>query len=105
QRIPSDELVPGDVVLLQACDRVPADLRLSQLRGLQVDESALTGESIPVYKHTDPLALETVLADRKTLAFAGTLVTAGQGEGIIWATGDKTETGRIARLIADAVEM
>jgi Ca2+-transporting ATPase len=105
QRIPSEELIPGDVVLLQAGDRVPADLRLFQLRGLQVDESALTGESLPVHKHPDELALETVLADRKNLAFAGTLVTAGQGEGVVWATGDKTETGRIAWLIGEAVDL
>lgn len=100
QRVPSEELVPGDVVLLQAGDRVPADLRLFRLPGLQVDESALTGESVPVHKHTDPLALETVLAERKNLVFGGTLATAGQCEGVVWATGDKTETGRIAWLMA-----
>jgi Ca2+-transporting ATPase len=105
QRVHSESLVPGDVVLLHAGDRVPADLRLFHARGLQVDESALTGESVPAHKHTDPLALETILADRQNLAFAGTLVTAGQGEGVVWATGDKTETGRIAWLIAEAVEL
>jgi Ca2+-transporting ATPase len=105
QRVRSVELVPGDVVLLQPGDRVPADLRLFHARNLQVDESALTGESVPARKHTDPLALETILADRKNLAFAGTLVTAGHGEGVAWATGDKTETGRIAWLIGEAVEL
>ncbi|MBI5773052.1 MAG: cation-transporting P-type ATPase [Verrucomicrobia bacterium] len=105
QRIPSEQLVPGDVILLQAGDRVPADLRLFQMRGLQVDESALTGESLPVHKHPDPLALDTVLADRRNLAFAGTLVTAGHGEGIVWAIGDQTETGRIAWLISEAVDL
>jgi len=105
ERVRSESLVPGDVVLLQPGDRVPADLRLFHARGLQVDESALTGESVPVHKHTDPLSLETILADRQNLAFAGTLVTAGQGEGAVWATGDKTETGRIAWLIAEAVDL
>jgi cation-transporting ATPase F len=103
QRVPSEELVPGDVVVLSPGDRVGADLRLFLLKDLQVDESALTGESVPVLKHPDPLALDTVLADRKNLAFAGTLVTAGHGEGVVWATGDKTETGRIAWLIAETV--
>jgi Ca2+-transporting ATPase len=105
QRVRSESLVPGDVVLLQSGDRVPADLRLFHARGLQVDESALTGESVPVHKHTNPLALETILADRTNLAFAGTLVTAGHGEGVVWGTGDKTETGRIAWLIAEAVDL
>ena len=79
--------------------------RLVQIKSLQVDESALTGESVPVHKHTDALALDTVLADRRNLAFAGTLVTAGQGEAVVSATGDRTETGNIARLIASAVEL
>jgi cation-transporting ATPase F len=105
QRVPSVELVPGDIVLLHSGDHVPADLRLFQVRGLQIDESALTGESLPVHKHVDPLVLETVLADRKNLAFAGTLVTRGQAEGVVWATGDQTETGRIARLISEAVDL
>jgi len=105
QRVPSVELVPGDVVLLQSGDRVPADLRLYQVRSLQVDESALTGESVAVLKHDDPLALDTVLADRKNLAFAGTLVTYGQAEGLVWAVGEQTETGRIATLISEAVEI
>jgi Ca2+-transporting ATPase len=105
QRVHSEQLVPGDVVLLQPGDRVPADLRLFRVKGLQVDESALTGESVPVHKHPDPLALDTVLADRKNLAFTGTLVTGGHGEGVVWATGDQTETGHIARLISDAVDL
>jgi len=105
QRIPSVELVPGDVVLLQSGDRVPADLRLSEVHNLQVDESPLTGESLPVAKHPDPLDRDVVLADRRNQAFAGTLVTSGQAEGVVWAIGDKTETGRIAWLIAEAVEL
>jgi len=105
QRLHSEQLVPGDVVLLQSGDRVPADLRLFHVKNLQVDESALTGESVPAQKHPDPLALDAVLADRKNLAFTGTLVTAGQAEGVVWATGDKTETGHIATLISEAVDI
>ncbi|HEU5246630.1 MAG TPA: cation-transporting P-type ATPase [Candidatus Udaeobacter sp.] len=105
QRVPSSELVPGDVVLLQSGDRVPADLRLVRVRSLQIDESALTGESLPVHKQVDPVVLATILADRKNLAFAGTLVTRGEAEGVVWATGDQTETGRIARLISEAVKL
>lgn len=105
QRIHSEQLVPGDVVLLQSGDRVPADLRLFHLRNLHVDESALTGESLPVAKHTDPLALDTILAERKNIAYAGTLVTLGQAEGVVWGIGDQTETGRISQLISSAVEL
>jgi Ca2+-transporting ATPase len=104
-RVPSSELVPGDVVLLQSGDRVPADLRLFDVHNLHCDESALTGESLPVAKHTDPLDHDIALADRRNQAYAGTLVTAGQAEGLVWATGDRTETGRIAWLIAEAVEI
>ncbi|MGB6219850.1 cation-transporting P-type ATPase [Haloferula sp.] len=105
QRVPSAELVPGDVVLLQGGDRVPADLRLFEVQNLHVDEAPLTGESLPVSKHVDPLERDVVLADRRNQAYAGTLVTAGQAEGLVWATGDRTETGRIAWLIAEATEI
>ncbi len=105
QRVPSVELVPGDVVLLQPGDRVPADLRLLHVRNLHVDESALTGESLPVAKHPDPLAHATILAERKNLAYAGTLVSSGQAECVVWAIGDQTETGKIAQLISEAVEL
>ncbi len=103
--IPSVELVPGDIVLLQSGDKVPADLRLFVSRELQIDESALTGESIPVSKKIDSLPADTILADRRNMAYAGTLVTFGQGNGIVVATGDQTETGRISGLIAEAVEI
>jgi len=102
-QVPAEQLVPGDVVLLQSGDKVPADLRLFRNKSLQVDESTLTGESIPVQKQTDPLAPDTLLADRKNLAFAGTLVTYGQAEGIVWAIGNQTETGRIARLLTGTI--
>ena len=96
------ELVPGDLVLLQAGDRVPADLRLLQARELSVDESALTGESLPVEKQPGTLAADTPLADRRNMAYASTLVTRGAGTGVVEATGDATEIGRIAGLIAGA---
>jgi cation-transporting ATPase F len=105
QRVPSSQLVPGDVVLLQSGDRTPADLRLFEVHSLQVDESALTGESLPVQKHADVLGHDVVLADRKNQAFAGTAVTYGTAQGLVSAIGDKTETGRIAWLIADTVEL
>jgi cation-transporting P-type ATPase F len=105
QRVPSTELVPGDVVILEAGDRVPADLRLFQVKGLHVDESALTGESLPAAKHPNAVAHDAMLGDRESIAFTGTLVTAGRGEGLVWAIGDKTESGRIAWLIAEATEL
>jgi magnesium-transporting ATPase (P-type) len=105
QRVNSIDLVPGDVILLQSGDKVPADLRLFHVRSLHVDESALTGESVPVEKHSNPLAPDTILAERKNLAFAGTLVTYGQAKGVVWATGNQTETGRIARLIHEAADL
>ncbi|MGZ8919871.1 MAG: cation-translocating P-type ATPase, partial [Limisphaerales bacterium] len=104
-RIHSEQLVPGDVVLLQPGDRVPADLRLFHIRNLHADESALTGESLPVAKHADALALDTILAERKNLAYTGTLITSGQAEGVVWGIGDQTETGRISHLISNAVEL
>ncbi len=105
QRVPSEQLVPGDVVLLQSGDKVPADLRLFHVRDLQADESALTGESVPVEKHANALTLDTILAERKNLAFAGTHVTYGQAEGVVWAIGDQTEMGRIATLVCETVNL
>jgi cation-transporting ATPase F len=104
-RVASAQLVPGDLVLLQAGDRVPADLRLLQQRNLQVEEAALTGESAPAVKQTEPLPVSTMLADRTNLAFTGTLVTTGQGEGLVFATGGGTEMGRIAALMDVAEDL
>ncbi|MBD2450203.1 HAD-IC family P-type ATPase [Nostoc sp. FACHB-152] len=98
-RVPSQELVPGDVVLLTSGDKVPADLRLIQTRNLQIDESALTGESVAVEKNTRSLQPDTPLAERKNMAYAGGFVTFGQGAGIVVATGNTTETGRISQLM------
>ena len=100
QRISSAEVVLGDIVLLQSGDKVPADMRLLQLRDLQVDESALTGESVPVNKKSDIFEHDTGLADRQNMAYASSLVTYGQGVGIVVAIGDKTEVGRISELIS-----
>jgi cation-transporting ATPase F len=102
QRLAFVSLVPGDLVVLQAGDKVPADLRLVNERHLQVDESGLTGESIPVSKQVHVLPKDTVLADRGNMAFSSSLVTAGQGLGVVVATGDATEMGRIKGLIESA---
>ncbi|MFC3890788.1 HAD-IC family P-type ATPase [Lentzea rhizosphaerae] len=99
-RVPSAELVPGDVVLLEAGDQVGADLRLVAARELRVDESALTGESVPSAKNSLVLPPETALADRANMAYSGTLVTAGSGRGVVVATGAETEIGRVHRLVS-----
>ncbi len=103
QHIPASELVPGDIVSIQSGSKVPADMRLLKSRDLQVGESALTGESTPVFKSSaDVLACDIGLGDRVNMAYASTLVTYGQAVGVITATGDHTELGRISRLIAEA---
>ena len=99
RRLASSSLVPGDLVCLKAGDKVPADLRLLQCKHLQINESALTGESVPVDKDSKPLKEETSLSDRLNMAYAGTIVTAGQGRGIVVATGVATETGKISALM------
>jgi cation-transporting ATPase F len=105
-RLPAAELVPGDIVLLAAGVRVPADMRLIAARDLQVAEAALTGESLPVLKDASGvLPKETILAERKNMAYASTLVTYGTGIGIVTATGDLTEVGRISQLLSEAVEL
>jgi Ca2+-transporting ATPase len=105
KRIPSAGLVPGDIVLLQAGDKVPADLRLLKIRDLQVNESALTGESVPVEKAVEALDRNTILAERINMAYASSMVTYGQGTGIVTATGNYTEVGRISRLIASVQDL
>lgn len=104
-QIDSTQLVPGDIVRIQSGDKVPTDVRLLTCRDLQVDESALTGESVPVIKKTGTLNPDTILADRHNMAYAGTLVTYGQAQAVVVATGDKTETGRISEMIAEAVDL
>ena len=96
----AEELVPGDLVFLQSGDRVPADLRLVHAKGLQVQEAALTGESLPVEKRTEPVAVETSLGDRASMAYSGTLVTHGQAHRHRRGYGIGTEIGRISGLLA-----
>ncbi len=100
--IRSEQLVPGDLVLLTAGDKVPADLRLLAETELEVDESALTGESLPVAKDEVVLPATTPVADRRNMAYSGTLVTRGTGSGMVVATGAGTELGEIHRLIGSA---
>ncbi|NOY16353.1 MAG: cation-transporting P-type ATPase [Gammaproteobacteria bacterium] len=97
----AEELLPGDIVLLQSGDKVPADLRLFRVKGLQIQESVLTGESMAVEKTTDPVAQEVVIGDRRCMAYSGTLVTHGQGSGVVVATGAQTEIGRISTLVSE----
>jgi len=105
-RISATELAPGDLVLLQTGDKVPADLRLIRARELQIAEAALTGESAPVAKAAEvTLERDTPLADRRNMAYASTLVTYGQGAGIVVAIGNATEVGQISGLIATAEEL
>jgi len=104
-RLSSAELVPGDLVILQSGDQVPADLRLVRVKDLRCAEAALTGESLPVSKVVEPLPPETALADRTNMAFATTLVTHGQATGVVVATGDRTEVGKIQRLIRTAEDL
>ena len=98
--IESEYLVPGDIVLLTAGDKVPADLRLLTTHGISIQEAILTGESVPVEKHTQPVTADAALGDRSSMAFSGTLVTRGQGKGVVVATGARTEIGRISGLLA-----
>lgn len=97
--IPADQVVPGDIVVLQPGDRVPADLRLLRCKGLSVQESVLTGESMAVDKDVGQLPAGTPLGDRFCMAYSGTLVTQGSGSGVVVATGVNTEIGRIGKLM------
>ncbi len=93
-------LVPGDIVLLEAGDKVPADLRLLVTHGMSIQEAILTGESVPVEKQTKLVAEQIPLGDRSCMAFSGTLVASGQGRGVVVATGGDTEIGRISCLLS-----
>ena len=97
--LPTKDVVPGDVVILNAGDKVPADLRLLEVANLRVNEAPLTGESVAVAKRTDPVAASTILPDRRNMCYAGCVVEAGRGRGVIVATGMGTELGKIAGLV------
>ena len=99
--LPAEELVPGDRVLLEAGDKVPADLRLTTAHGLRIQEAALTGESVAVDKTTVAVAEDAALGDRSSMAFSGSMVAAGTGEGVVVATGSTTEIGRISGMLQE----
>ncbi|HSO59514.1 MAG TPA: HAD-IC family P-type ATPase, partial [Desulfobacterales bacterium] len=97
--LPARDLVPGDVFLLRAGDKVPADSRLFESVNLQVEEAPLTGESVPIEKHAGPINGELTIGDRKNMVYAGTAATYGRGRAVVVATGMNTEFGKIARMI------
>ena len=98
--LPAEAVVPGEIVFLQSGDKVPADLRLLAVKNLQIQEAALTGESLPVEKAAAPVPESAALGDRRSMAYSGTLVTYGQGTGVAVGTGDATEIGRISALLS-----
>ena len=102
EEIPSRDLVPGDIILLEAGDKIPADARLVEVRSLNCDEAALTGESVPVRKETAALAEQMPVSERLNMVFAGTVVTYGRGKAAVTSTGMSTEFGRIAEEVAAA---
>ena len=104
KEVPAEEIVPGDIVLVDGGDVVTADVRLFEASKLQANESALTGESVPVGKQTEPVDEETALAERASMLFKGTAVTRGSGHGVVVATGMDTELGHISSLVEEAEE-
>ncbi|WP_132222988.1 calcium-translocating P-type ATPase, SERCA-type [Laceyella sacchari] len=106
KRVDASQLVPGDVIMLESGDRIPADVRFAQTEGLYVEESALTGESVPVTKQSSSLPrAEVALGDRKNMGYMGTMVVRGNGLGIVVHTGMATEMGRIAHLLENTETM
>jgi len=103
--LPAADLVPGDVVLLASGDKVPADMRLIQMRTLRVEEAALTGESVPTEKQLSPLAPAAGIGDRTCMMFGGTLVAYGTGTAVVVETGAKTELGRIANMLRETTDL
>jgi calcium-translocating P-type ATPase len=99
------DLVPGDIVLLEAGDKVPADLRVIEARGLAAQEAILTGESVPVEKGQTPVAIDAALGDRRSMLWSGTLITQGTARGLVVATGQATEIGRIGGLLAGVEQL
>lgn len=103
--IPGSEVVPGDIALLETGKRVPADIRLIDVKNLSIDEAVLTGESVAVEKATQPVAKALPLGDRTPMAFSGTLVTRGQGKGVVVATGAKTAIGQISSMLSEVTTL
>jgi len=99
--LPADQLVPGDVVLLESGDKIPADLRLIDAKNLRTEEAALTGESVPTEKTIDAVPVNATVGDRKSMTFAGTMVVSGRATGAVVATGSETELGRINQLLSE----
>ena len=99
--VDAETLVPGDIVFVQSGDKAPADLRLIRVKSLQIQEAALTGESLPVDKDVAPVAPDALLGDRSSMAYSGTVVTYGQGSGVVVATGAATEIGRISAMLSE----
>ena len=104
QEVPSRDLVPGDVLVLEAGDKIPADARLVENRSMQCDEAPLTGESVPVTKDLKVVRSEAPVGDRRNMVFTGTTVTYGRGKAVVTATGMRTEFGRIAQEVSSAVQ-
>jgi Ca2+-transporting ATPase len=102
QRLATDSIVPGDIVLVEAGDKIPADARVIESANLQADEAPLTGESIPVTKETHAIDADVVLGDRRNMLYSGTVATYGRGRAVVVATGMSTEVGRIAGLLEAA---
>lgn len=102
--IEAEKVVPGDLIILKSGDRVPADIRLVSVKNLRVEESALTGESEEVEKNTETADKEAVLGDRKNMAYSGTTITYGEATGIVTATGEATEIGRINKMMTEVSE-
>ncbi|MBV9906967.1 MAG: HAD-IC family P-type ATPase, partial [Hyphomicrobiales bacterium] len=98
--IPAEKLVPGDIVFLESGDKIPADLRLVEVKNLRTEEAALTGESVPSDKSTEPVSDKATVGDRHGMAYSGTLVVSGRATGVVVATGSQTELGRINQLLA-----
>jgi potassium/sodium efflux P-type ATPase len=100
-KVNAHELVPGDIVLLEAGDKIPADLRLTRVKSLRVSEAILTGESVPVEKYTQVVDADAPLGDRSSMAYSGTQVAYGQAHGVVVATGSQTEIGKIGKLVGN----
>ena len=98
--IPAEDLVPGDIVLLESGDKIPADLRLIEVKNLRTEEAPLTGESVPIDKTVNAVSAKAVVGDRTGMAFSGTLVSSGRGVGVVVGTGSETELGRINQMMS-----